>query len=123
MSRPSGGRPGISGMAGSSESRFPALPSPRTAPGVPGPGPDQATASRAADASAPRRQHARDVRSGYCRVRVFGQDWRRAHWSPNYPGLEVVKSKYDSDELFYAHHGVGREEWGADGSTWFDPGS
>ncbi|MGC1818863.1 MAG: BBE domain-containing protein [Casimicrobiaceae bacterium] len=55
----------------------------------------------------------------------FEQDWQRAHWGPTYPRLEPmkwVKWKSDPDELFYVHHGVGSEEWSADGSAWFDPG-
>jgi len=28
-----------------------------------------------------------------------------------------VKRKYDPDGLFFVHHGVGSEEWSADGFT------
>ena len=29
----------------------------------------------------------------------------------------AVKAKYDPDGLFFVHHGVGSEEWSADGFT------
>ena len=42
-------------------------------------------------------------------------DWRRRCFGPNYPGLLAVKHRYDPDGLFFTHHGVGSEEWSADG--------
>jgi hypothetical protein len=29
----------------------------------------------------------------------------------------MVKKRYDPDGLFFAHHGVGSDEWSADGFT------
>ena len=31
--------------------------------------------------------------------------------------LRAVKTKYDPDGLFFLHHGVGSEDWSADGFT------
>ncbi|HJP98792.1 MAG TPA: FAD-binding oxidoreductase [Rhodanobacteraceae bacterium] len=45
----------------------------------------------------------------------FLEDWQRAFWGANYPRLQNVKQRYDPDGLFTVHHGVGSEEWSADG--------
>lgn len=47
----------------------------------------------------------------------FNENWPRAFWGPNYPRLAAVKKKYDPAGLFFVHHGVGSEEWTADGFT------
>jgi FAD/FMN-containing dehydrogenase len=47
----------------------------------------------------------------------FERDWQRSFWGDNYPKLAEVKKKYDPDGLFFVHHGVGSEEWSADGFT------
>ena len=44
-------------------------------------------------------------------------DWRRRSFGPNYPRLLAIKHRYDPDGLFFTHHGVGSEEWSADGFT------
>jgi FAD/FMN-containing dehydrogenase len=47
----------------------------------------------------------------------FDNNWRRSFFGPNYPRLSAVKKKYDPDGLFFVHHGVGSDEWSADGFT------
>ncbi len=47
----------------------------------------------------------------------FLEDWQRAFWGPNYARLLSVKRRYDPDGLFTVHHGVGSEQWSADGFT------
>ena len=47
----------------------------------------------------------------------FDGDWQRSFFGPHYPRLRTVKKKYDPDGLFFVHHGVGGEEWSADGVT------
>jgi FAD/FMN-containing dehydrogenase len=50
--------------------------------------------------------------SGY-----FERAWHTSYWGANYPRLLAAKQKYDPDGLFIVHHGVGSEEWSADGFT------
>jgi hypothetical protein len=45
----------------------------------------------------------------------FDPAWQRSFWGQNYPRLRTVKAKYDPAGLFFVHHGVGSEEWSADG--------
>jgi hypothetical protein len=47
----------------------------------------------------------------------FAGGWQRSFWGSNYPRLRAVKKKYDPEGLFFVHHGVGSEEWSADGFT------
>jgi hypothetical protein len=47
----------------------------------------------------------------------FEREWQRAYWGPNYPKLLAIKKKCDPTGLFFVHHGVGSEEWSADGFT------
>jgi FAD/FMN-containing dehydrogenase len=47
----------------------------------------------------------------------FEKDWQRAFWGSNYARLRRVKKKYDPDGLFFVHHGVGSDDWSADGMT------
>jgi FAD/FMN-containing dehydrogenase len=47
----------------------------------------------------------------------FDQSWQRSFWGENYSRLREIKAKYDPTGLFFVHHGVGSEEWSADGFT------
>jgi FAD/FMN-containing dehydrogenase len=47
----------------------------------------------------------------------FNRNWQRDYWGTNYSRLQAIKKKYDPDGLFFVHHGVGSEEWSADGFT------
>ena len=47
----------------------------------------------------------------------FERGWRQSFWGSNYPRLAAVKEKYDPAGLFFVHHGVGSEQWSADGFT------
>jgi FAD/FMN-containing dehydrogenase len=47
----------------------------------------------------------------------FEEDWQHSYWGINYERLAAVKKKYDAAGLFFAHNGVGSEEWSADGFT------
>ena len=47
----------------------------------------------------------------------FERSWQQSFWGSNYPRLAAVKKKYDPTGLFFVHHGVGSEEWSADGFT------
>ncbi len=45
----------------------------------------------------------------------FEPEWQRAFWGANYSRLRQIKDRYDADGLFFVHHGVGSEDWSADG--------
>ena len=47
----------------------------------------------------------------------FESVWQQSFWGANYPRLAAVKKKYDPAGLFFVHHGVGSEDWSADGFT------
>ena len=47
----------------------------------------------------------------------FDTNWKRSFWGSNFDRLAAVKENYDPDGLFFVHHGVGSDEWSADGFT------
>jgi FAD/FMN-containing dehydrogenase len=47
----------------------------------------------------------------------FNAHWSQAYFGEHYPRLRALKKKYDPEGLFFVHHGVGSEEWSADGFT------
>jgi FAD/FMN-containing dehydrogenase len=47
----------------------------------------------------------------------FRADWHEAFWGENYPRLRTIKDRYDPEGFFFVHHGVGSEDWSADGFT------
>ncbi len=47
----------------------------------------------------------------------FNADWKHAFWGRNYAWLRAIKDRYDPTGLFFAHHGVGSEDWSPDGFT------
>jgi FAD/FMN-containing dehydrogenase len=90
-------------------------------PGMPGPGPDLALARRNAAAIARAmgvlRELVPDAGSYVSEAGYADPDWRRRCFGANYSRLLAVKRRYDPDGLFFTHHGVGSEEWSADGFT------
>jgi len=90
-------------------------------PGLPGHEPDMETARRQAQAVVKAadelREVAPDAGTYVAESSFFERDWQRAYWGPNYPKLQQLKKKYDPEGLFFVHHGVGSEEWSADGFT------
>ena len=90
-------------------------------PGVPGHEPDAAAARTQAEAvdksmDAIRKLLPR-VGSYVWETDYFQPHWQEAFWGENYTRLLAVKGKYDPDGLFFLHHGVGSEDWSADGFT------
>ena len=90
-------------------------------PGMPGAKPDLAMARRMATAieqtMAPLRAVAPNAGSYVSESDYFLHDWQQGFWGSNYPRLAAAKRKYDPDGLFFVHHGVGSEDWSADGFT------
>ena len=90
-------------------------------PGIPGHEPDEAAARKqAADVEASMdelRKLLPRVSSYVWETDFFQPDWQDAFWGENYTRLRAVKDKYDPGGLFFLHHGVGSEDWSADGFT------
>ena len=47
----------------------------------------------------------------------FNGAWQADYWGLNYSRLRAIKEQYDPTGLFFVHHGVGSEDWSADGFT------
>jgi FAD/FMN-containing dehydrogenase len=85
------------------------------------PAPDAAAARRdaqaIAQASAQLRRVAPAPGSYVSESDFFNEHWQEAFWGGHYPRLRAIKARYDPDGLFFVHHGVGSEQWSADGFT------
>lgn len=90
-------------------------------PGIAGHEPDAAAARRhaagVARAMEALRRVAPEPASYVSESDFFESRWQRAYWGANYPRLLAVKQAYDPGGLFTVHHGVGSEQWSADGFT------
>jgi hypothetical protein len=90
-------------------------------PGIPGHEPDIAIARReSADINRSMDELLKVVPNAGSYVSesdFFEKKWAQSFWGLNYPKLAAAKKKYDPDGLFFVHHGVGSEEWSADGFT------
>jgi FAD/FMN-containing dehydrogenase len=90
-------------------------------PGVPGHGPDAAAArtqfETVDDSMNEIRKLLPRVGSYVWETDYFQANWQDAFWGENYARLRAVKDKYDPGGLFFLHHGVGSEDWSADGLT------
>src|SRR5208337_3873183 len=90
-------------------------------PGVIGREPDVATARNEAAAIDRAMNEFRKLAPGASAYvwesNFFEPNWQQAYFGENYARLRAVKDKYDPDGLFFLHHGVGSEEWSADGFT------
>jgi FAD/FMN-containing dehydrogenase len=90
-------------------------------PGVAGHEPDLAMARKNAaaidKAMAEVRRLVPEPGSYVAESNFFEERWQDAFWGAHYPRLLAVKDRYDPDELFFGHHGIGSERWSADGFT------
>lgn len=90
-------------------------------PGLAGGSPNIPDARRTARAVAKAMSQLRRVAPGagsyVSEGNFFDADWQRSFWGSHYPRLRLVKRRYDPDGLFFVHHGVGSEDWSADGFT------
>lgn len=90
-------------------------------PGIAGHEPDVGTARRAARDIAAAVDELRKVApptgAYVAESSFFQRDWQSAYWGANYARLLRIKRRYDPGGLFFVHHGVGSEDWSADGFT------
>lgn len=90
-------------------------------PGIAGHEPDLAAARRRATEIAKSMDEllsvVPDPGSYVSESNYFERNWQRSFWGTNYARLQTLKAKYDPAGLFFVHHGVGSEEWSADGFT------
>ena len=90
-------------------------------PGIPGHEPDFGVARKEADAVDRAMESLLAVAPGagsyVSETDFFERDWQRSFWGGNYERLLAAKRRYDPDGLFFVHHGVGSEDWSADGFT------
>lgn len=90
-------------------------------PGIPGHEPEISQGRAAAKAIERWMERLRAVAgesgSYLSETNYFKEGWQRAFWRENYARLAKIKQKYDPDGLFFAHHGVGSEQWSRDGFT------
>jgi FAD/FMN-containing dehydrogenase len=90
-------------------------------PGLPGHAPDLGAARpdalAIARAMVELRKVAPDPGSYVSESNYFEKDWQSSYWGTNYQRLRAVKAQYDPGGLFFVHHGVGSEDWSADGFT------
>ncbi len=90
-------------------------------PGMPGARVHEAAARanvRAIDAATAELARVAPERGSYLsESNYFNRNWQRAYFGEHYARLKAVKAKYDPQGLFFVHHGVGCEEWSADGFT------
>jgi FAD/FMN-containing dehydrogenase len=90
-------------------------------PGIPGHEPDLQVARGHADEIEKSMNELQkivpDAGSYLSESNFFERSWQRSFWGANYPRLRAVKAKYDPTGLFFVHHGVGSEDWSADGFT------
>jgi FAD binding domain/Berberine and berberine like len=47
----------------------------------------------------------------------FESNFSHSYWGTNHGRLAAIKKKYDPDDLFFVHNGVGSERWSSDGFT------
>ena len=88
-------------------------------PGVPGHEPDIVRAQYDADAVTAAMRELRKLEpraaSYVWETDYFESNWQDSFWGNNYAQLRAIKQQYDPDGLFFLHHGVGSENWSADG--------
>ncbi|MEO9191973.1 MAG: FAD-binding oxidoreductase [Acetobacteraceae bacterium] len=94
---------------------------PASFPAIHGHEPDLATSRRRANAVSQAMDEmlklVPDAGSYVSESDFFNKNWQQAFWGSNYKRLAGVKKAYDPAGLFFVHHGVGSEEWSADGFT------
>ena len=90
-------------------------------PGIPGHEPSVAEGKQAAERINLAVDELRKVApngGAYCsESNYFEKGFQQSYWGDNYSRLLAIKKKYDPDDLFIVHNGVGSEGWSRDGFT------
>jgi FAD/FMN-containing dehydrogenase len=90
-------------------------------PGLPGASSDIARGRKAVakidEAMANLFMIAPDRSSYVAESNFFERAWQASFWGSNYAQLRAIKDRYDPGGLFFVHHGIGSEDWSADGFT------
>jgi FAD/FMN-containing dehydrogenase len=88
-------------------------------PGSPYPPVNTAAVQKRADAvdlaMLPLRKLAPGAGSYVAESNFFNPHWQEEYWGQHYGRLRRIKARYDPGGLFITHHGVGSEDWSADG--------
>jgi hypothetical protein len=88
-------------------------------PGVKGHDPDPAVLRQRADAVnrayAPFRALVSEPRTYQAQMSYHEPNWQQVCWGEHYERLLNIKRRYDPENLFFAHHCVGSENWSPDG--------
>ena len=74
--------------------------------------------ARAIDAAAAELRKVAPLAGSYLsESNFFNERWQQDYFGAHYPRLKAIKKRYDPEGLFVVHHGVGSEDWSADGFT------
>ena len=88
-------------------------------PGLAQTPPDPGQARKSARAVDLAMKHLRAVAPGagsyVSESNFFNERWKEDFWGAHVQRLEAIKATYDADGLFFAHHGIGSDQWSPDG--------
>ena len=88
-------------------------------PGIPNHEPNVEQGRRAAEHVRRNAVFLREIGNGayLSESNYFDENSQNNYWGNNHNRLAQIKQKYDPDDLFYVHNGVGSEQWSNNGFT------